>query len=545
MNLTRSLRAIPALLLLLILGSCQRENSIEQGVTSVYDFQDVFGDCLGDSVLGNYIAGQVLNGDASYVELKLNVHVPGRYSINSDIQNGFSFAGSGTFADTGLQTVRVPARGTPQQAGISTLRISHNSTFCDINVNVTATAQGGGSCNAQVAGNYYKDTVLGSNNTVSLSHNYATAGTFLVSTDTINGYYFSKNVTVTAPGATSIVLNGSGTPLATGSNNFTVRFGDSTTCGFPITVTAPAPGSTGCGTANGTFTAGTALTAANTVTVNTHTYASTGTFTVQSNTVNGISFGPATTTVTTAGSTPSITLNGTGTPTAAGTFTYSLSFGDGSQCSFTVTVAPGSSSAITYFPLTANSWWSYADPAQPTDTIRVENTGTGSFGGNTYRMFVTTDIGGVTDTNYFRKDASGVFVQNLDLNDVLAIGGSSAITFPAGTRGDIPLVKDGMTQGETLTSAAFTGTASGVPTSMRVRITCTNNNASLTVNGNSFSNVYLITTTYEFSTSGGPFTTNPLLPTPQTWFAPNVGLIQIQAVSSGQPDSEIRHWQVF
>jgi hypothetical protein len=550
MKSTRFL-ALPALLFLLILGSCRRETSLEQGITSVYNFQDVFGDCLGDSVVGNYIAGTQLNGDASYVEVKVNVHVPGRYSINSDIQNGFSFVGTGTFADTGLTTIRVPARGTPQQAGITTLRFIHDSTYCDINVNVTATAQGGGTCNAQVTGNYYKDTALRSTNTVTLSHNYTRAGIYDVTTDTINGYYFDGTITVTTPGATTVVLDGNGTPIATGTNNFTVNFDDSTSsCAFPITVSAATTGGGGggssCGTANGAYTSGTALTAANTVTFNGHTYATTGTYTARTNTVNGISFGPATVTVTSAGSTPSVTLAGTGTPTAAGTFSYNLDFGDGATCTFSVTVAQGGTTTGTLWPLTTGSWWSFSDPdsSVSTDSLLTTIVGQSTIGGNSYAFLKTTDgTGSPYDTSYVRKDASGIYQQNVDLNQMITVNGGGLVTFPAGARGELPLVKETLTTGATWLSPAFNGTASGVAAAVRISMRCTNSAATVTVNGNTFTNVYVVESVIEISVMGGPFTSNPFLPTVTTYYARNVGPIQLQA-DTQPPQNGIRYWHI-
>ncbi|RYY91949.1 MAG: hypothetical protein EOO11_21975, partial [Chitinophagaceae bacterium] len=87
--------ALPVVIFLLLLSACRREESLETGYTSAYSLQDTFGICYTSNVVGSYRAGQLL-GDSSYLELSLFVNVPGRYSINTDLQNGFSFTGTGT-----------------------------------------------------------------------------------------------------------------------------------------------------------------------------------------------------------------------------------------------------------------------------------------------------------------------------------------------------------------------------------------------------------------------------------------------------------------
>ncbi|RYY85353.1 MAG: hypothetical protein EOO15_17285 [Chitinophagaceae bacterium] len=196
--------ALPALFFLFLLSACRREESLETGFTARYALQDTFGVCFTSNVVGTYRAGQVL-GDSNYLELTLDVDVTGRYAINTDLQNGFSFTGTGAFTDTGMTTIRVPARGTPIAEGVTTLRLSQDSGYCEINVTVLGSnpANGGGSCNAVATGTFKKDTTLNASHAVSVQHNFATAGSYTVTTDTINGFYFNKAVTVVAPGTQS------------------------------------------------------------------------------------------------------------------------------------------------------------------------------------------------------------------------------------------------------------------------------------------------------------------------------------------------------
>ncbi len=93
-------------------------------------------------------------------------------------------------------------------------------------------------------GTYTQGIMFTSTNTVTVQVNVTTPGTYIISTNTVNGVSFSKSGTFTSTGINSVVLIGSGTPGLSGIQNFTVTFGG-TTCSFPITFavgTAPPVG---------------------------------------------------------------------------------------------------------------------------------------------------------------------------------------------------------------------------------------------------------------------------------------------------------------
>lgn len=85
---------------------------------------------------------------------------------------------------------------------------------------------------------------------------------------------------------------------------------------------------------DGIITAGTALTAANTVTIQVNVD-SIGTYSITTSTADGISFSGSGTFINTGAQ--EITLTGTGTPSAAGTFTIAIGNGG---CTFSVVVLP-------------------------------------------------------------------------------------------------------------------------------------------------------------------------------------------------------------
>ena len=87
-----------------------------------------------------------------------------------------------------------------------------------------------------VNGTYVATTALvPTTNSITVSVNVARTGTYVVTTDTINGYYFRGTGTFTALGATNVTLRGNGTPFAAGIDNFVVSF-DSTICDIAVTV---------------------------------------------------------------------------------------------------------------------------------------------------------------------------------------------------------------------------------------------------------------------------------------------------------------------
>jgi hypothetical protein len=64
--------------------------------------------------------------------------------------------------------------------------------------------------------------------------NVGTPAAYTITTNTVNGVSFSKSGTFTATGLQSVALTGTGTPSASGPQNFTVTFG-TTTCTFSLT----------------------------------------------------------------------------------------------------------------------------------------------------------------------------------------------------------------------------------------------------------------------------------------------------------------------
>lgn len=397
-----------------------------------------------------------------------------------------------------------------------------------------------------VNGTYSANKALTDSNSIDVTVTVAQTGTYAITTDTINGYYFKVSGKFTSTGPAIVRLKGYGKPLSEGLNNFTVQY-DSSSCIVPVTVLAGGGSSGGTAvyalqdssgncmndTVSGTYIQGIALTTAEKVVIQVNV-TTVGTWSISTAAVDGFLFSGSGTFTTTGVQT--ITLAGSGTPAASGAQIFSLNTGT-SVCSFVITVAAGAStSSNDYFPLTQNSYWTYDLGTAGSDTSKRTVSGTSVKNSNTYQQFITTfQSGPPNDTSYYRKDnATGFYYNYVDTS---AFSGSGASFSQPGL--DILFLKNNLTTGA-IWNSDFNATASGVPITVRFNFTCTNASATLSVNGNTFTNVYQITLQAQIGT-GGVFsnTGNPS----DFYYAKGVGLIKIPDPLNG--NKVIRYWQVF
>ena len=193
-----------------------------------------------------------------------------------------------------------------------------------------------------VNGSYKTDSLLKPTiNYVDIQVSVSEPGSYSIKTDSINGYTFYAAGVFTVQGLNTVRLVGSGKPLAAGSDMFTVKF-DTSVCQFNVTVTGAGGGGGGSNmftfecpanpTFFGNYQAGTS-TAGDSVKINV-TSSSGGSYSITTTTSNGVTFAgsgvlPASSNL------QSVTLFATGTPTAGGNFTYTLtSSSTTSTCTF-------------------------------------------------------------------------------------------------------------------------------------------------------------------------------------------------------------------
>ena len=211
----------------------------------------------------------------------------------------------------------------------------------------TLRADGSGDCLPKTVAGTYEEGVelVGTENYLEIEVNVLTAGSYTISTDTVNGIYFIASGLFTNTGIQTVQLPGFGTPAVSGISNFVVQF-DSTSCSIAVT-TLPEGGGVPAVmtldgdpntcidfTVEGSYITGTALNAENQVVIQVDVQ-SIGTYSISTTLSNGIRFSAAGTVSSTGPQ--SITLTGSGTPLVTGTTNIPVTVGS-STCSFSIEV---------------------------------------------------------------------------------------------------------------------------------------------------------------------------------------------------------------
>ncbi len=214
-------------------------------------------------------------------------------------------------------------------------------------------------------------------NTISVQVNVSTTGSYVVGTDTVNGYYFRAVGIFTTLGINNVTLRGYGTPFTGGVNNFVVSF-DTTFCDIQVTVISPGVGTLGgspnaCAPiiVNGGYSPGVALTASNNADIQVNV-TTPGFFNITTDTIDGIWFnyagnlttpGPQTVTLLARGSLPAAT--------ATGTKTFTVKLGTG-RCTFPVIVAAPAAGTVDCTAAVVSGTYTLAIPLVPaTNTVQI------------------------------------------------------------------------------------------------------------------------------------------------------------------------------
>ena len=227
----------------LIIVSCQKEYSEENGggTTSATGTLKASGsgECLPSSVQGIYIAAQPLTA-ANFINVTVNITAIGAYSIATNVVNGYSFSATGIATATGEQTIKLLATGTPTAQGANTFTVKFGTSQCSLVVDVLPVGTGaavitGINCSGAVlAGTYQQGTATGSGNTVQIQATVTTAGTYTISTNSVNGVSFSGSGALAAGTQMVTLTANGGTPTNSGTVSYTVTSGTNT-CDFDIT----------------------------------------------------------------------------------------------------------------------------------------------------------------------------------------------------------------------------------------------------------------------------------------------------------------------
>jgi hypothetical protein len=83
--------------------------------------------------------------------------------------------------------------------------------------------------------------LVATSNTILVDVNVTRTGSYVVTTDTVNGCFFRATGIFTATGNNTVTLRGNGQPFAAGTFNYIVSF-DSTFCDVQVMVTSQGVG---------------------------------------------------------------------------------------------------------------------------------------------------------------------------------------------------------------------------------------------------------------------------------------------------------------
>jgi hypothetical protein len=285
----------------------------------------------------------------------------------------------------------------------------------------------------------------------------------------------------------------------------------------------------------GTYAKNVATTAANKVNIEVSVN-TIGTWTVNSATITGFYFSGSGVFANTG--TQMITLNAHGTPSTAGTQTFTLIVG-GTNCTFEVDVdsvgtgpGPGPNPSGEYFPMTSGSWWSYDEGGG--DTSKTVVNGTTTVNSKTYTRFInsysyTTD----TDTSLYRKDTpTNSYYLFQDLSDLTTMG-----LVMSNPKVEVQFLKATMAANDTWNND-FSATFNSFPVTLRFAFKCVSTTATVTSNGNTFTNVRQVEMTVQ---AGSGAAWSPLAAPVNLYFAKDVGMVK---VDDGTDVSSIRYWHI-
>ena len=520
---------LTAITAIVFITACQKELDFQtDGLAHGTLKSATTGDCLPATINGIYKADSLLN-NTDFVDIQVNITATGTFDIKSDTVNGYSFRGTGTLGIAGVNTVRLYASGKPLASGVDFFTIKFDTSVCTINVSVIGTGTGvavftlGGSpgtCGgASVNGIYTVGTALDVNNTVMMNVGVTSVGTYNIVAASVNGMLFTATGVFTSIGVQAVTLNGAGIPQAAGAFNITAT-NISSTCTFSITVQPSGGGNPAVYTLNvnagacsgatyaGTYTAGTPLTGTNAVLLNV-TVITPGTYTITTNTVNGMTFS-GTGTFIIAGSQP-VVLIGSGTPTVSGAFNFTATAGI-STCTFSITVNGTvlNSEYILYTPYSNFSQRLVGGTAADTLYIKV-GPNTITINSLNYLIYQGVTNGVVTDSSYYRKNAGKYY--NLFNTQSLGFDNSSQV--------DFLLLDSNLAINGSWIADLGSNSMGGIPVTIKAACNILDKGATAIIAGNTYINV--IKVHYLFSYNNG--TTNTDFQENEIWFAKGKGFI--------------------
>lgn len=388
---------------------------------------------------------------------------------------------------------------------------------------------------------------MGDTNFLEVEVNVVTPGSYFIRTDTVNGYSFKTTSNFFSSGNMKVRLPASGKPITAGSNQFTV-FYDTSICSATVNVLdtgkvlSPAvfklngaPGQCMNATVMGSFVQNSVLDTTAKVSIELDV-SSPGTYSVNTNAVNGYNFSGSG--IINAAGIQTVTLTANGKPVLTGTDTFRVTAGS-STCTFTVKVVTAvATTNADYFPLTTNSYWVYDDLFNVGDSIKRVINDSIQLAGRQYKVMEEIFQYGVSKKYLFRKVVTDYF-------EYAPVASYTVSVAYAQLENEIPILKENLATGDQWQSPEYSGTATfGQVIILQYMYSCLNANVTVTINGKTFVNVYKIEMRPRLKAVGGIYGyTNEIY---TLYYAKGIGLVYLKKLTNGftQAEMQIRNWQV-
>lgn len=225
-------------------ASCTFPVTVTSGSTpsAVFTLAGAPNACTTPVIAGTYLTGIPLT-TSNTITATVDVTTAGSYNISTNTANGVTFSGTGNLTVGTGQTIVLTGSGTPAAANSTSYTIGTNG--CSFSITTTDPPQAvytltgaPGVCSSFIVNGTYTtgNALSGTANTVSVDIDVTTAGAYSITTNTVNGMTFSQTGMFANTGPQSLILAGSGTPAAVGTNTFTVGTAG---CTFDVVVTVP------------------------------------------------------------------------------------------------------------------------------------------------------------------------------------------------------------------------------------------------------------------------------------------------------------------
>lgn len=211
---------------------------------------------LSCTLSGSYQTNVPMNA-GNFITTTVEVTAVGNYSLsaaNGWYFNGIRFVKSGVFTTTGVQTIQIPAAGTPLATGSHGYFLTGDnaSNYCFSLVNFTEgppaspavfSFEGPGLC--QLVSTWGEDPAgleLTNANYVEISVNVSAPGAYAIHTGSpVNGVTYRDTGIFRTTGTQVVRLRGSGVPAASGSFQYQVQANNIMGCSFSKTFQAAGP----------------------------------------------------------------------------------------------------------------------------------------------------------------------------------------------------------------------------------------------------------------------------------------------------------------